>query len=115
MNRDRFRDIMLLRRAGGRAGGRAGDRTDTETLFYNIETCKYEMQFLVVKCPPIKNSEVEIYNVTCTTDTKVYNDTCEVSCELGYNLTSSDGVHKCTENGTWSNNVTCKRMLCFVL
>ena len=47
----------------------------------------------------------------CTKDTKIYNDTCEVSCELGYNLTSSDGVHKCTENGTWSNNVTCERTL----
>ena len=63
----------------------------------------------VVKCPPITKSDGEIYDVTCTKHTRVYNDTCEVSCELGYNLTSSDGVHKCTENGTWSNNVTCER------
>ena len=63
----------------------------------------------MVRCPPIKQSDAEIYSDMCTVDTKVYNDTCEVSCELGYNLTSSDGVHKCTENGTWSNNVTCER------
>ena len=70
------------------------------------------LNFSVVKCPLIKKTDGEVYDITCTTDTKVYNDTCEVSCELGYNLTSSDGVHKCTENGTWSNNVTCERMLC---
>jgi len=55
---------------------------------------------------------VEIYKkTTCTTDTKVYNDTCEVSCTLGYHLTRSDSVHKCTENGSWSNDVTCESTL----
>ncbi|KAI0220755.1 hypothetical protein LSAT2_027769 [Lamellibrachia satsuma] len=65
----------------------------------------------VVKCPLIKKADNEIYNNMCTTATKVYNDTCEVSCEVGYNLTSSDGVRRCTEHGTWSNSVTCERTL----
>ncbi|KAI0231624.1 hypothetical protein LSAT2_018021 [Lamellibrachia satsuma] len=68
-----------------------------------------------VTCPPIKKSEAEKYNDTCTSYKKFYNDTCEMSCELGYNLTSSDGVHKCTENGTWSNNVTCEHVTCHAL
>ncbi|KAI0229120.1 P-selectin [Lamellibrachia satsuma] len=67
----------------------------------------------VITCPPIVASDVEIYNNnTCTMHTKVYNDTCEVSCKLGYNLTSSDGVHRCTEHGIWSNNVTCEVVTC---
>ena len=65
----------------------------------------------VVTCAAIPLTVGEIYNNdTCTKDTKVYNDTCELSCTQGYNLTSSDGVRKCTENGTWSNPVTCERM-----
>ena len=64
----------------------------------------------VVKCPPISLAEGEMYlDRTCTSNTKDYNDSCKVSCELGYNLTSSDGDHMCTVNATWSNNVTCKR------
>ena len=63
-----------------------------------------------VSCPPLTPTGGETYRDTgCMSGKKVYNDTCEVSCELGYNLTSSDDVHKCTENGTWSNNVTCER------
>ena len=64
----------------------------------------------VVTCASIPLTVGEIYNnETCTHGTKIYNDTCELSCTLGYNLSSSDGVRKCTENGTWSNPVTCER------
>ncbi|KAI0238241.1 Ficolin-2 [Lamellibrachia satsuma] len=83
--------------------------TENSTWSNTNVTCE------LVRCPPIKKSDAEIYSVTCTVDTKVYNDTCEVSCELGYNLASSDGVHKCTENGTWSNNVTCEHITCDAL
>lgn len=67
--------------------------------------------FAVTICPPLQLTVGEMYNDTsCTTDTKFYGDTCDVSCTLGYNLTTTDGVHECTENGTWSNTVTCERM-----
>ena len=65
----------------------------------------------VVKCTALAENKGVMYgNDTCTTDTKVYNDTCTMSCTLGYNLTSTDDVRMCTEDGTWSNNVTCERM-----
>jgi len=67
----------------------------------------------VVTCPHIKKVEGEMYkDTTCTSVEKVYNDKCEVSCTFGYNLTRIDSVRRCTENGTWSNDVTCERMLC---
>ena len=66
--------------------------------------------FSVVTCPAFTPNVGEKYKEpTCTSGKKFYNHTCEVSCELGYNLTSSGGVHICTENGTWSNDVTCER------
>ena len=65
----------------------------------------------VVTCAAIPLIVGEMYNnETCTNGTKVYNDTCELSCTQGYNLSSSYSVRKCTENGTWSNPVTCERM-----
>ena len=74
----------------------------------NITPQSYD--FAVVTCPAITPVDGEIYiDPRCMTDKLVYNETCEVSCELGYNLTSSDGVHKCTEDDTWDNNVTCER------
>ena len=66
--------------------------------------------FAVVTCPPIDKTTGEMYNIeTCTSEPKMYNEKCEVSCTLGYNLTRIDSVHMCTENGTWSNDVTCGR------
>ena len=65
----------------------------------------------VVTCAAIPLIVGEMYNnETCTNGTKVYNDACELSCTQGYNLSSSYSVRKCTENGTWSNRVTCERM-----
>jgi len=70
----------------------------------------HDRAFAVVTCPPINKTTGEMYNnKTCTSETKKYSETCEVSCTLGYNLTRIDCVHKCTENGTWSNDVTCER------
>ena len=70
----------------------------------------HDRAFAVVTCPPITKTTGEMYiNKTCTSEPKMYGDTCEVSCTLGYNLTRIDSVHMCTENGTWSNDVTCGR------
>ncbi|KAK2149960.1 hypothetical protein NP493_2875g00011, partial [Ridgeia piscesae] len=67
----------------------------------------------VAKCPSLPVRHGELYDhETCTTDTKIYNDTCTVTCTLGYNLTDIDGVRTCTENGTWSNNVMCELVKC---
>ncbi|KAI0235778.1 Sushi, von Willebrand factor type A, EGF and pentraxin domain-containing protein 1, partial [Lamellibrachia satsuma] len=67
----------------------------------------------LVKCAALAENKGEMYdNDTCTTDTKVYNDTCTMYCTLGYNLTSIDDVRMCTEDGTWSNNVTCELNQC---
>ena len=64
----------------------------------------------VVSCASITLTVGEIYNDgTCTKGSKDYNDTCALSCTIGYNLSSIDGVRKCTENGTWSNPVKCER------
>ena len=68
--------------------------------------------FAVIRCPAVTSIKGEIYNdAMCTSGKKVYNDTCEVSCTLGYNLTSIDGVHVCAEDGTWTNPVSCERKL----
>ena len=65
---------------------------------------------MVVTCPSIIATEGEMYDDTqCTNGSKLYNETCAVVCELGYNLTRSDNVHRCTENDTWTNDVTCER------
>ena len=75
-----------------------------------IGLCLICLTIAVVKCAALVKNDGEMYdNETCTTQTKVYNDTCTVFCTLGYSLTSSDGEHKCTENGNWSNNITCER------
>ena len=64
----------------------------------------------VVTCPPIPTSDHDIYSENnCTSTRMVYNDTCTLTCGIGYNLTNSDGVRTCTENGTWSNSVKCER------
>lgn len=68
--------------------------------------------FPVVTCPSIKTSLGEKYNdTTCTSHSKVFNDTCTLSCTLGYNQTSTDNVHRCTDHGNWSNDVMCERKL----
>ena len=65
----------------------------------------------VGKCPRLNKTSAEVYNEpSCTTETKFYNDTCELSCNIGYKLSRADGVRTCTENGTWSNPVKCERM-----
>ncbi|KAI0220809.1 CUB and sushi domain-containing protein 1 [Lamellibrachia satsuma] len=85
-----------------------GVRTCTENgNWTNPVSCE------LITCPAIKTLEGELYNdITCTSGRKVYNDTCEVSCTLGYKLTSTDGVHTCTENGNWTNPVSCKLITC---
>ena len=66
--------------------------------------------FVETTCPPLELAVGGTYNnETCTNGTNIYNDTCELSCTQSYNLSSSDGVRRCTENGTWSNHVTCER------
>ncbi|KAK2182849.1 hypothetical protein NP493_333g00010 [Ridgeia piscesae] len=64
---------------------------------------------VAVKCPRLNKTSAEVYNEpSCTTETKFYNDTCELSCNIGYKLSRADGVRTCTENGTWSNPVKCE-------
>ena len=71
---------------------------------------RHDSLCLVVTCDALPTDPHGFYmSETCIKQRSFYNDSCELECELGYNLTSSDGVHKCTENGTWSNNVTCER------
>lgn len=71
-----------------------------------------QIRFAETTCPSLKLAVGEMYIPEwCTSQRMSYDDTCDVSCILGYNLTNADGVRKCTENGTWSNNnATCERM-----
>ena len=77
----------------------------------NVITNNNFTSFVETTCPLRLQAVGEIYaNKSCTAEKVYYNERCDVSCALGYNLTSSDGVHTCSEKGTWSNNVTCERM-----
>ncbi|KAI0227874.1 hypothetical protein LSAT2_021636 [Lamellibrachia satsuma] len=93
---------------GYRLTGSTGVRRCTENgNWSNVATCE------VVTCPPIGMQSGEIYtDTTCTSSTKNYKDTCEMTCIQGYRLTGNTGVRRCTENGNWTNVATCEERLC---
>jgi len=84
-------------------------------LFNIREIEKYPLYKIlaVTTCPPLLLVDGEVCNDTsCTTNKKLYGDKCIVSYKTGYNLSTTNDVHECTQNGSWSDHDLRKRRMC---
>ena len=65
---------------------------------------------ITVRC--VSLSDPENGNVTCPSNTSVFQDTCTYYCNRGYQLEGNRQT-KCTADGTWSSEpVTCTILKC---
>ncbi|KAK2182850.1 hypothetical protein NP493_333g00027 [Ridgeia piscesae] len=72
-----------------------------------------EVAAAMTTCPPLLLVDGEVCNDTsCTTNKKLYGDKCIVSYKTGYNLSTTNDVHECTQNGSWSDHDLRKRRMC---
>ena len=77
----------------------------TTMLLYN--DILYTINILLVSCPSLDDPSNGM--ISCSLEGDTYEDTCNFTCNTGYELTGSD-TRTCQSDGSWSGNISmCER------